>query len=51
MYNKYVFFLSYTRMIELRLEELVNCKKKWKDMHHLNRALWHKTHMAGTELS
>ncbi|XP_036955662.1 polyunsaturated fatty acid lipoxygenase ALOX15B-like isoform X2 [Acanthopagrus latus] len=39
-------FTAVTGMIELRLEELVNCKKKWKDMHHLNRALWHKTHMA-----
>ncbi|XP_036955734.1 polyunsaturated fatty acid lipoxygenase ALOX15B-like isoform X2 [Acanthopagrus latus] len=34
------------RMIELKLEGLANCKKKWKDMHHLNRAFWHKTHMA-----
>ncbi|XP_036955707.1 polyunsaturated fatty acid lipoxygenase ALOX15B-like isoform X2 [Acanthopagrus latus] len=34
------------RMIELKLEVLANCKKKWKDMHHLNRAFWHKTHMA-----
>ncbi|XP_073321845.1 arachidonate 12-lipoxygenase, 12R-type-like [Pagrus major] len=39
-------FTAITGMIELRLEGLANCKKKWKDMHHLNRVFWHKTHMA-----
>ncbi|XP_030270904.1 hydroperoxide isomerase ALOXE3-like isoform X1 [Sparus aurata] len=39
-------FTAITGMIELKLEGLADCKKKWKDMHHLNRAFWHKTHMA-----
>uniref|UniRef100_A0A671TZE0 Hydroperoxide isomerase ALOXE3-like n=1 Tax=Sparus aurata TaxID=8175 RepID=A0A671TZE0_SPAAU len=39
-------FTALEGMIKLRLEGLADCKTKWKDMHHLNQAFWHKTHMA-----
>ncbi|XP_030274659.1 arachidonate 15-lipoxygenase B-like [Sparus aurata] len=36
-------YTAITGVIELKLDGLANCKKKWTDMYHLDKVFWHRT--------
>ncbi|KAM8772852.1 polyunsaturated fatty acid lipoxygenase ALOX15B-like [Acanthopagrus schlegelii] len=39
-------FTAITGVIELKLDGLADCKKKWTDMYHLNKVFWHRTQIS-----